>query len=135
MAAYSRLSRNLDSYLLTAAGTVAQAQIGQLQSLEDALVKRVSLIVLDLGSIDDAFLLFETLNSRGLSLSAADLLKSHLLSKAETDGRSSNEAIDAAADAWDDMVDDLGGGDISVFLRHYLLMKHERVRKADAFPL
>ena len=33
------------------------------------------------------------------------------------------------------MVDDLGGGDITGFLRHYLLMRNERVTKAEVFPL
>jgi hypothetical protein len=33
------------------------------------------------------------------------------------------------------MIDDLGGGDISGFLRHHLLMRHERVKKSDVFPL
>ena len=35
----------------------------------------------------------------------------------------------------DEMVDRLGGGDISGFLRHFLLRTHERVNKVDVFPL
>ena len=31
-------------------------------------------------------------------------------------------------------MDGLGGGDISGFLRHYLLMRHPRVKKSDVFP-
>ena len=38
-----------------------------------------------IGNVDDAFLLFETLNDRGLQLSAADLVKSHLLSRIEAE--------------------------------------------------
>jgi hypothetical protein len=105
-----------------------------LRELDDALVRRVTLVVLDLKSLDDAFLLFETLNDRGLRLSAGDLLKSHLLSRFDRSHHGDLSALDAASDAWDEMVDVLGGGDISGFLRHYLLMRHERVKKSDVFP-
>jgi hypothetical protein len=139
VAARNRLWENLNEHLENAAKNAAVGQEGDprlkaLGDLEDALVRRVSLIVLDLSSVDDAFLLFETLNDRGLRLSAADLLKSHLLSKLENEG-GSIEIQDEAADQWDDMVDDLGGGDITAFLRHYLLMRNERVSKAEVFPL
>jgi hypothetical protein len=79
-------------------------------------------------------LLFETLNDRGLRLSAADLLKSHLLSRFDVTHHSDTDALDNASDVWDAMVDQLGGGDISGYLRHYLLMRHERVKKSDVFP-
>jgi hypothetical protein len=94
----------------------------------------VSLVVLDVYELEDAFLLFETLNARGLELSAGDLLKSHLLSRFDAKLHSA-EAIDEAATQWDAMVDVLGGGDPSPYLRHLLLMRHPRVRKADVFPL
>jgi hypothetical protein len=135
IAARHRLKENLGKYLEAASPDDTAQRVAALASLEEALVKRVSLIVLDLASVDDAFLLFETLNDRGLRLSAADLLKSHLLSKLEGEPNHSTAEIDAAADAWDEMVDRLGGGDISAFLRHYLLMKNRRVRKAEVFPL
>jgi hypothetical protein len=135
VAARNRLAASLDTFLDSASATDPKLRLQALEELEDALVRRVSLVVLDLGSVDDAFLLFETLNDRGLRLSAADLLKSHLLSRLESDGASTAESIDEAADAWDEMVDELGGGDISAFLRHYLLMRAERVRKSDVFPM
>lgn len=108
--------------------------LGALRSLEEALVRRVTLVVLDLKSLDDAFLLFETLNDRGLRLSAADLLKSHLLSRFDITHHGDTDSLDKASDVWDAMVDQLGGGDISGYLRHNLLMRHERVKKSDVFP-
>jgi hypothetical protein len=82
--------------------------------------------------LEDAFLLFETLNDRGLELSAADLLKSHLLSKLAS--KTSDKAVlMGASDDWDGVVDSLGGGDITGFLRHFLLMSHTRVQKRDIF--
>jgi hypothetical protein len=135
IAARNRLGENLGKYLDEASPDDTVTRVKALATLEEALVKRVSLIVLDLASVDDAFLLFETLNDRGLRLSAADLLKSHLLSKLESDPDHVGAEIDEAADRWDDMVDRLGGGDITAFLRHYLLMTNRRVSKAEVFPL
>ena len=111
-----------------------EEKVKRLRALETALVHQTSVALLDVASLNDAFLLFETLNERGLRLSSADLLKSHLLARfdKETDDA---RAMEAAADQWDDMVEALGGGDISGFLRHFLLMKHERVTKSDVFPL
>lgn len=108
--------------------------LASLRALEEAVVQHVTVVVLDVANLDDAFLLFETLNDRGLSLSAADLVKSHLLSQLEHGSPGiSAMTLHGAADAWDDTVNGLGGGDISGFLRHYLLMRHEQVRKADVF--
>jgi hypothetical protein len=128
--AYTRLKTNIDEYL----GKSKRGPEAALRRLEDALVRRVTLVVLDLSSLDDAFLLFETLNDRGLRLSAADLLKSHLLSKVDKKHPDDASALDEASDSWDELVEVLGGGDISGFLRHYLLMRHKRVMKSDVFP-
>lgn len=126
--AYARLNELLRRYEADGPDPVHQ-----LATLEDALVRKVSLVVLDLQNLEDAFLLFETLNDRGLRLSAADLLKSHLLAKFDARHPGEGEALEEAADKWDDMVDRLGGGDISGFLRHYLLLSHDGIKKADVF--
>ena len=128
--AYLALRAHLDAYLKEAPDPIVR-----LRELEDAVIRRVSLVVLDLKDLEDAFLLFETLNDRGLRLSAADLLKSHLLAKIDAKHKSDPSRIEDASDRWDEMVDQMGGGDISTFLRHYLLMRHDRVRKTDVFPL
>ena len=116
--AYGRLGELLGKHV---AG--GQDPVERLSAIEDALVRRVSLVALDLRNLEDAFLLFETLNDRGLRLSAADLLKSHLLSRFDAQHPGEPQALEDAADRWDDMVDRLGGGDISAFLRHYLLLE------------
>jgi hypothetical protein len=124
--------RRLDELLSTALNRSSNP-IERLAQIEETLVRRVTLVVLDLRSLEDAFLLFETLNDRGLRLSAADLLKSHLLSRFDAQHPGDPDAIEDASEMWDDMVDRLGGGDISGFLRHYLLVRHDGVNKADVF--
>jgi hypothetical protein len=110
-------------------------QVTALRQLEESVYKHVQLSVLDVKQLDDAFLLFETLNDRGLRLSAADLLKGHLLSKFDQRHKGDAKALEQASDRWDDLITDLGGRDISGFLRHYLLMDNTNVRKDDVFKL
>ena len=98
------------------------------------MLEKVELVVIEVRSLADAFLLFETLNDRGLQLSAADLLKSHLLG--EIARHAGDEDVDAAAAEWDAMLDSLGPQvDVSRFLRHYLLGRYPKVQKDDVFRL
>lgn len=97
------------------------------------LMERVELVVIEVKELSDAFLLFETLNDRGLQLSAADLLKSHLLGQFAKN-YTSEEDVDEAASHWDEMLEDLGPGvDVSRFLRHYLLGYMPSVKKDEVF--
>lgn len=97
------------------------------------LMERVELVVIEVKQLSDAFLLFETLNDRGLQLSAADLLKSHLLGQFAR-SYTSEEDVDEAATHWDEMLEDLGAGvDVSRFLRHYLLGYMPSVKKDEVF--
>lgn len=104
----------------------------RLEELETALVKRLQVVAIRVGNVGDAFLLFETLNDRGLQLSAADLLKNHLLAQV---GKKGDEAsVREAAAEWDGLVDDLGSDvDVTRFLRHFLLIRYPKVRKDDIF--
>ncbi|NYH85381.1 Protein of unknown function [Actinopolymorpha cephalotaxi] len=110
-------------------------ELGQEKWLRDfwkGLLGKVELVVIAVRDLGDAFLLFETLNDRGLQLSAADLLKSHMLG--EIAKRSAEEDVDQAASSWDEMLDDLGAGvDVTRFLRHYLLGYVPKVKKDSVF--
>lgn len=106
----------------------------RLVTLEKALLEGVELVYIQVNDLGDAFLLFETLNDRGLQLSAADLLKSHVLG--EIARRAGEEDVDTAALQWDGMLQDLGSDvDVSRFLRHYLLTSAPKVKKDDIFGL
>lgn len=80
------------------------------------------------------FLLFETLNDRGLQLSQGDLLKNHLLSRIAGQYAASTAQVEQAADEWEGLVDDLGSSvDITRFLRHFLLATAFPVKKEQVF--
>lgn len=109
------------------------AQRSWLARFTSDLMERVELVVIEVKELADAFLLFETLNDRGLQLSAADLLKSHLLGQFAK-AYSADEDVDEAATQWDAMLEDLGATvDVSRFLRHYLLGYQQAVKKDEVF--
>lgn len=125
----ARLRNHLDGRLVSMSDA---QQRTWLETFHKFLMTRVELVVIEVKSLADAFLLFETLNDRGLQLSAADLLKSHLLG--EVAQKAGDEDVDDAAAAWDALLDDLGAGvDVSRFLRHYLLARYPKVQKDDVF--
>lgn len=77
-----------------------------------------------LNSEDDAYILFETLNDRGLQLNPSDLLKT--LTLRHIKNSKSPEDFEGALSVWDKMVQNLGEYDFSKFLRHYLLTQTEK---------
>lgn len=109
-----------------------EGQAAWLKSFDTSLATKVELVVIEVRELADAFLLFETLNDRGLQLSAADLLKSHLLGQIAK--KASEEEVEGAALQWDEMLEDLGVNvDVSRFLRHYLLGTLQTVKKDEVF--
>ena len=87
-------------------------------------------IVLSVPDHLDAFVMFETLNDRGLKVSQADLLKNHLLKIADT-------RIQEAQQSWAKMVGTLEsvGDDLSVvtYLHHYLITKEGETKEREVF--
>jgi len=78
----------------------------------------------------NAFLIFETLNDRGLDLSVSDLVKNYLLGKAK-------DNIDAVLDSWNYAFNTVrvhGGEDVfKTFLRQFWMSKHGLVRKKELY--
>ena len=92
-------------------------------------------MTIEVTDLDDAFLLFETLNDRGLELSAADLLKSHLLGKLSSLHRGDMKKITTASNTWDSMLQELGDSPgVAPYLRHYSAPSHQRVQTKNIFP-
>jgi len=127
--AASRLRHHIDSYLAINGATEAV-----LRTLDERIATKVDMVAIEVTGLSDAFLLFETLNDRGLRLTGADLLKSHLLRG--YDKKYHDELkLEAASQEWDELVEQLGTTEMSRFLRHYLLGANKKVRKVDIYPL
>jgi len=78
----------------------------------------------------NAFVMFETLNDRGLKASQADLLKNHLLSL-------SGDRIKEGQHKWSSMIgilDTIGRYDIALtYLHHLLITKHGQITGREVF--
>jgi hypothetical protein len=87
----------------------------------------LKVIYIDLDSEDDAYLIFETLNTRGKDLTPSDLVKSHLTKLLKP----TNKNVDHAKDCWNKMMGIIeeSQADLSVtnYLHHYWLSRHEYV--------
>jgi len=101
-----------------------------LLSLREFLERRLRVVVVDVPTEADAFLIFETLNDRGADLTIADLLKNYLFRRAGPD-------LDTVRDAWMFALGNLEVGaenrTFITFLRHYWSSKHGATRERDLF--
>lgn len=83
-----------------------------------ASVQHAVLVKIEVASHADAFVLFESLNNRGVPLTPVDLIKNHLLAESE---RRQAMPIEVAFKRWNEMLLNLGDSyaNHERFLRHY----------------
>lgn len=91
------------------------------------LLGSLSVVVIEAHNESAAFRLFETLNARGLDLSAADLIKNTLFAIAKNE----QQRKDVRA-SWENISETVNG-DLVSFLRTFWLMEHDFVRKDGLF--
>ncbi|NVH73721.1 DUF262 domain-containing protein [Paraburkholderia sp. JPY432] len=93
----------------------------------------LKVISITLDNQEDAYTIFETLNTRGKDLTAADLAKNHFLRLLPTKSKS----IDLPKDNWQEMQRTLESAARSIqfktFLHHYWLSKHPFVTEKQLF--
>ncbi|MFN8360230.1 MAG: DUF262 domain-containing HNH endonuclease family protein [Candidatus Kapaibacterium sp.] len=80
----------------------------------------------------NAFKVFETLNARGVQLSASDLLKNYLFSVVDATKPHSSE-IEELELLWSNIVGKLGNQKFEDYLRYYWNSKNKTVRKTALF--
>lgn len=77
-------------------------------------------------SLEEAFIIFESLNARGKGLETADLLKNHIF-------KTSKGQIEAVKKKWEEMLNNLEGGDATKFIRYYWNSKEDFVRTQSLY--
>ena len=96
-------------------------------------VLRLQLIAVQLGNEDDAYLIFETLNTRGKDLTVADLVKNHLTRLLKP----KHKGVDIARDKWNGILElfDRSENEISInrFLHHSWLSRHPYTTEKKLF--
>ena len=121
--AYHAIKSWLHQLLLPNAGD-EEAMKSKIFTLLTTVRTSAKILRIEVANEDDAFLLFETLNERGLRLTPSDLLKNFTLRKV-TDSDALVSAEDAL-DRWDEAVDSLGDYPFTKFLRHFLLSSQDK---------
>lgn len=98
----------------------------------DGAVDKLFFTVITVTDELNAFKVFETLNARGVRLSATDLLKNYLFSVVSQGGVREAE-IKTLEARWEGIVDLLGSESFPEFLRVFWNSHNKLVRKADLF--
>ncbi|MCH9845501.1 MAG: DUF262 domain-containing HNH endonuclease family protein [Alphaproteobacteria bacterium] len=81
----------------------------------------------------NAYLVFETLNARGIQLSTPDLLKNYLLSTLSKDSKYDDESFNAFEEKWEYILTQLGETDFTNFLRSHMGMTASLPSKKELF--
>jgi len=116
-----------------------KAQVGMtaesgrnLAAFLDGLVDKLFFTVITVTDELNAFKVFETLNSRGVRLSATDLLKNYLFSVISTHETHETE-LKSLEERWERIVGLLGSESFPEFLRVFWNSQNKLVRKSDLF--
>ncbi|MGI0481626.1 DUF262 domain-containing protein [Geminocystis sp. CENA526] len=98
----------------------------------DTMADKLFFTVITVTDELNAFKVFETLNSRGVRLSATDLLKNYLFSIIAS-GDSHETEIETLENLWERILEELGSESFPEFLRIYWNSSHKLVRKTELF--
>ncbi len=93
-------------------------------TLLDTLLDKVHIIHINAKSHFNAFRLFETLNDRGLELSALDLIKNFILMRLKS-LNAQEETIDQTIQNWNEMYQKIGSNEHVKFLRRYTMSRYQ----------
>ena len=120
----------------------AEERADRIHGLEAAMFGLLEVVVIDLASADDAFVIFETLNARGTPLLASDLVKNYVLQTATAIGLDVDELYERdwqpLEDSW--WREEVRQGRIvrprlDVFLNYWLVMETaDEVQSHEVFP-
>lgn len=102
-------------------------KLGILEQYYETFTLRFKVLYMEATKLDEAFIIFETLNARGKDLETADLLKNYIFSKAKSD------SIDNAQKLWTDMIDNLNGVDTTSYIRHFWNSRHDLCREKELY--
>ena len=107
-------------------GQEPKDQARKLFDIAKYLRNRVKIVVMNVSSTANAYVIFETLNDRGLDLSVLDLVKNHLF------GRSGNR-LDEVQSNWITMLANITGRQGDDFLKVFWTSRWGRIQRGKLF--
>ncbi|MBF0172513.1 MAG: DUF262 domain-containing protein [Magnetococcales bacterium] len=100
------------------------------QLLHETVARQLQFILISVDDELNAYTVFETLNARGLELSATDLLKNYLFSRIKAKGD-----LESLQRRWNTLISIVRQEKFPEFLRYHLLCQHGKVRKQRLFKM
>ncbi len=97
------------------------------------VVRGLQFITISVTNDINAFVVFETLNARGVYLSPPDLLKNYLLSVVAKDDPTNNDTFDVFDEKWTVVLGQLGESNFTDFLRSHVGISHNLPYKQDLY--
>ncbi len=126
--AFEWLDRQVANYLKASTGDEGKRLAQLVEDISDRLFFTVITVTDEL----NAYKVFETLNARGVRLSATDLLKNYLFSVLDRGGESDHE-LRNLEDRWEAIVGRLQSENFPDFLRVHWNSRNNFARQADLF--
>lgn len=96
---------------------------------DQVIANNLIFISINVLSDTNAYLLFETLNARGIELSVTDLLKNYIFSLVSTDKKD----LKLLENRWDNIVSYIKDSDFPTLLRYYLNSQNEYTTEKNLF--
>ncbi len=122
--AYVYFERKISELIL---GTqIGEQRYSKLLLYYSALVDRFHVMYVETDDMNEAFVIFETLNARGKDLETADLLKNHIF-------RNAGVNLETVKTKWHNMYINLGKIDATRYIRHYYNSCNSFIREKDLY--
>ena len=77
-----------------------------------SFISKFKVMYVETSSLEEAFIIFESLNARGKGLETSDLLKNHLF-------KTSKSQIESVKNKWEKITDSIGTSEATKFIRYY----------------
>jgi hypothetical protein len=138
-AAFEYLRDNVNSIVMGLQSQASLSEAKKKRKIEQELTRvrdkllGLKLIYTELENDDDAYVIFETLNTRGKDLTLSDLVKSHLSRLLKPN----NKSVDIAKDKWASLNETFEASqadlDVSTFIHHHWLSRYEYITEKKLY--
>lgn len=105
--------------------TEEEDKIDCLDNYYNTFANRFEVLYIEATKLEEAFIIFETLNARGRALETADLLKNYIFRQSKD--------VSSAQKQWNSMLNALGKSDPTKYIRHFWNSNHEFEREKTLY--
>lgn len=106
---------------------INKLDITKLLKYYEYIIGKLIVVEISVSDYANAYVIFETLNDRGLELTVTDLLKNYLFSKED---ECNHEMI---LKIWDNIVSNVDEKNVTKYIRHYWNCKNKKTTEKDLF--